>query len=112
VRRCFHRRQRAGLFRLFPIADPNISRVSKQWQNPATKAAVEGYNLTIHTPLINLTKAQIIKLGVDLGVDYSLTHSCYDPSPEALHAGMRQLPAQEKGFEEAGINDVTRYLKK
>jgi 7-cyano-7-deazaguanine synthase len=78
--------------------------------NLATKAAVEGRRLAIHTPLINLTKAQTIRLGVDLGVDYSLTHSCYDPSEGGLACGAcDSCLLRKKGFDEAGIKDVTRY---
>jgi len=79
--------------------------------NLATKAGVEGrLKFTIHTPLIELTKAQIIRRGVELGVDYSLTHSCYDPSPQGIacgHCDACQL--RRKGFKEAEIEDPVRY---
>jgi 7-cyano-7-deazaguanine synthase len=65
----------------------------------------------IHAPLMHLTKAQIISRGVDLGVDYSLTHSCYDPSPEGLACGRcDSCVLRRKGFEQAGVNDPTRYV--
>ena len=79
--------------------------------NLATKAAVEGkMNLKIHTPLINMTKAQIIKTGTALGVDYSITHSCYDPTPSGLACGYcDSCILRKKGFREAGIKDPTKY---
>lgn len=79
--------------------------------NLATKAGVEGrLKFTIHTPLIELTKAQIIRSGVELGVDYSLTHSCYDPNPQGIacgHCDACQL--RRKGFQEAGLKDPIMY---
>jgi 7-cyano-7-deazaguanine synthase len=66
--------------------------------------------LTIHAPLIRLTKAQIIRRGVELGVDYGLTHSCYDPNPAGLACGhCDSCLLRKKGFAEAGVNDPTRY---
>ena len=80
--------------------------------NLATRAGVEGNKITIHTPLINLSKAAIIRKGVSLGVDYSLTHSCYDPSPEGLACGLcDSCLIRERGFEEAGVTDPTIYQK-
>lgn len=75
--------------------------------NLATKAAVEGkQRLTIHTPLIHMTKAQIIRRGLELGVDYSLTMSCYDPSPEGVACGRCDACLlRAKGFAENGIAD-------
>jgi 7-cyano-7-deazaguanine synthase len=97
----------------YPDCRPEYIAAFQTMANLATKAAVEGRRLAVHTPLINLTKAQIIKLGVDLGVDYSLTHSCYDPSEGGLACGAcDSCLLRKKGFEEAGINDVTKYLKK
>ncbi|MGB7567372.1 MAG: 7-cyano-7-deazaguanine synthase QueC [Chitinivibrionales bacterium] len=94
----------------YPDCRPDYIAAFQTMANLATKAAVEGNKLIIHTPLINLTKAQIIKLGMNLGVDYSFTHSCYDPSPEGLACGAcDSCLLRKKGFEEAGINDVTRY---
>ncbi len=79
--------------------------------NLATKAAVEGgLKLKIHTPLINMTKAQIISKGMELGVDYAGTHSCYDPSPEGLACGYcDSCILRKKGFKEAGVKDPTEY---
>ena len=68
-------------------------------------------NFTIHAPLIHLTKAQIIRCGVELGVDYSLTHSCYDPSPEGWACGRcDSCLLRKKGFIEAGVKDSTVYV--
>ena len=77
------------------------------------RAAQLGTTLTdfqIHTPLIRLTKAQIIRRGVELGVDYSLTHSCYDPDSAGLACGRcDSCLLRKKGFAEAGVADPTRY---
>jgi 7-cyano-7-deazaguanine synthase len=94
----------------YPDCRPEYISAFQAMANLATKAAVEGHDLFIHTPLINLTKAQIIRLGVGLGVDYFLTHSCYDPSPDGLACGASDsCLLRKKGFEEAGIKDVTKY---
>ena len=94
----------------YPDCRPEYITAFQTMANLATKAAVKGRRLAIHAPLINLTKAQIILLGIGLGVDYSLTHSCYDPSPEGLACGAcDSCLLRKKGFEEAGIKDVTRY---
>jgi 7-cyano-7-deazaguanine synthase len=66
--------------------------------------------MSIHTPLINLTKAEIIKKGTSLGLDYGLTHSCYDPSPHGRACGAcDSCLIRKKGFAQAGVNDPTRY---
>jgi 7-cyano-7-deazaguanine synthase len=79
--------------------------------NLATKAGVEGrLKFKIHTPLIEMTKAQIIRRGVELGVDYRLTHSCYDPDPQGIacaHCDACQL--RRKGFQDAGLKDPVQY---
>ncbi|MGI0135162.1 MAG: 7-cyano-7-deazaguanine synthase, partial [Candidatus Micrarchaeaceae archaeon] len=77
----------------------------------ATKAGVEGRRqLSIHTPLIRMTKAEIVRAGVELGVDFSLTTSCYDPSSDDLACGeCDACLLRRKGFEEAGVTDPTRY---
>jgi 7-cyano-7-deazaguanine synthase len=79
--------------------------------NLATKAGVEGHQkLTIHTPLIEMSKADIIRKGIELGVDYSLTHSCYDPSAAGLACGeCDSCLLRLKGFQEAGLSDPGRY---
>ncbi|MBV9435670.1 MAG: 7-cyano-7-deazaguanine synthase, partial [Acidobacteria bacterium] len=81
--------------------------------NLATKAGVEGQHFTIHTPLIHMSKAQIIQEGTRLGVNYALTSSCYDPSPAGLACGQcDSCLLRRKGFEEARVPDPTRYQKK
>jgi 7-cyano-7-deazaguanine synthase len=80
--------------------------------NLATKAGVEqAGHFKIRTPLINMTKAEIIKTGVALGVDYGLTHSCYDPEPSGLSCGQcDSCRLRLKGFSEAGLQDPIRYV--
>jgi 7-cyano-7-deazaguanine synthase len=75
--------------------------------NLATKAGVEGrQKLTIHTPLIHMTKVEIVRIGLELGVDFSLTSSCYDPSPDGEPCGAcDSCLLRKKGFAEAGVND-------
>jgi len=74
--------------------------------NLATKAAVEGHSLKIHTPLIHWTKAQIIQEGLRLGVDYGTTHSCYDPSPAGKACGhCDSCLIRKRAFEELGMTD-------
>jgi 7-cyano-7-deazaguanine synthase len=81
--------------------------------NLGTKAGVEGRRFQIHTPLIKFSKAEIIRKSVELGVDLSLTHSCYDPSPEGLACGeCDSCLLRLRGFREAGIKDPIRYAKK
>ena len=85
-------------------------KVFAKCANLGTKAADEGWNFKIHTPLQNLNKSQIIKLGNDLGVDYAMTHSCYNPSTEGLACGKcESCEFRRKGFHEAGIPDPTNY---
>ena len=79
--------------------------------NLATKASVEGLiKIKIRTPLINMTKTEIIKRGTELGVDYSLTHSCYDPAPGDLACGKcDSCILRKQGFKNAGIPDPVKY---
>jgi 7-cyano-7-deazaguanine synthase len=79
--------------------------------NLATKVGVEGHgSFHIHAPLINLSKAEIIQLGVSLGVDHSLTHSCYDPAPNGAACGRcDSCQLRRDGFNAAGVADPTRY---
>ncbi len=95
----------------YPDCRPEYIDAYQRMANLATKAGVEGTgHFTIHTPLIDLTKAQIIKRGIGLGVDYSQTHSCYDPTPEGLSCGTcDSCRLRLKGFSEAGLNDPLRY---
>jgi 7-cyano-7-deazaguanine synthase len=95
----------------YPDCRPEYLRAFEAMANLATKAAVEGHQrLRIHTPLIHLSKAQIIQRGLELGVEYGLTHSCYDPSPEGLSCGQcDSCLLRLKGFREAGVADPISY---
>lgn len=94
----------------YPDCRPEFIEAFERMANLATRAGVEGARLTIHTPLIRLTKADIIREGVRLGVDYALTHSCYDPTPEGLACGRcESCLIRRRGFEQAGVPDPTRY---
>jgi 7-cyano-7-deazaguanine synthase len=75
----------------------------------ATRAGVEGAEFHIRTPLIDLTKAEIIRLGISLGVDYSLTWSCYDPIEGLACGACDSCQLRRKGFEQAGVADPIRY---
>lgn len=95
----------------YPDCRPEFIEAFESMANLAMKATVEGsIKVKIHTPLIRLTKAQIIEKGIQLGVDYSITHSCYDPSPDGRACGQcDSCLLRKKGFNEAGINDPTQY---
>ena len=94
----------------YPDCRPEYIRAFEAMANLATKRAVEGEHLTIHTPLISLTKAQIIQRGTALAVDYSLTTSCYDPSSSGTACGhCDACLLRLKGFAEAGITDPIAY---
>jgi 7-cyano-7-deazaguanine synthase len=91
----------------YPDCRPEFIDAFERAANLGTKAGVEGKrSFTIHTPLIALTKAGIVRLAVELGVDFSLTWSCYDPSPDGRPCGAcDSCVLREKGFREAGIAD-------
>lgn len=95
----------------YPDCRPEYIAAFERMASLATKAAVEGRQaLRIHTPLIQLTKAQIIRRGLDLGVNYSLTSSCYDPNPAGLACGhCDSCLLRLKGFAENGIPDPIEY---
>jgi 7-cyano-7-deazaguanine synthase len=95
----------------YPDCRPEFIEAYERMANLATKAGVEGtQHLTIHTPLIDLTKAEIIREGVDHGVDYSLTLSCYDPDTDGAACGeCDSCQLRKKGFAEASVPDPTRY---
>jgi 7-cyano-7-deazaguanine synthase len=95
----------------YPDCRPEFIRAFQTLANLATKVGVERTTeVTIHAPLIDLTKAEIIKRGIELGVDYSLTSSCYDPSRIGEACGLcDSCQLRRKGFLEAGIVDPTRY---
>ena len=90
----------------YPDCRPEFVAAFEQVANLGTKAGVEGCRFTIHTPLIHLTKAQIIERGVALGVDYGLTHSCYDPDPSGRPCqACDSCLLRAKGFAEVGVTD-------
>lgn len=95
----------------YPDCRPEYIEAYQRMANLATKAGVEGtQRLTIHTPLIHLTKAQIIQRGVQLGVDYGITVTCYDPSPEGAACGACDACLLRlKGFSENGMQDPAAY---
>jgi 7-cyano-7-deazaguanine synthase len=96
----------------YPDCRPAFVRAFESLAGVATRAGVEGARFTVHTPLMELDKAGIIRLGVSLGVDYALTHSCYDPSPAGLACGeCDSCRLRAKGFREAGVPDPTPYEK-
>ena len=96
----------------YPDCRPEYITAYENMANLATKAGVEGkQTLKIHTPLIHLSKADIIKTGIKLGVDYSITNTCYDPAPDGAACGKCDACVLRlKGFKEAGITDPIRYL--
>jgi 7-cyano-7-deazaguanine synthase len=95
----------------YPDCRPEFIEAFERMANLATKAGVEGrQQLKIHTPLIALTKAEIVAKGIELGVDYGLTSSCYDPSPNGVPCGQcDSCLLRRKGFRENGIEDPLKY---
>jgi 7-cyano-7-deazaguanine synthase len=95
----------------YPDCRPEFIAAFERMANLGLKAAVENkFKVRIRTPLIDLTKAQIILLGASLGVDYAITHSCYDPFPDGSACGLcDSCSIRRNGFLEAGIKDPTRY---
>jgi 7-cyano-7-deazaguanine synthase len=94
----------------YPDCRPEFIQAFETLANLATKAAVEGRRLRLHTPLISLTKAEIIQQGSRLGVDYGLTVSCYQANAEGLACGLcDSCRLRRAGFEAAGLQDPTRY---
>ena len=94
----------------YPDCRPEYIESFERTANLATKAGVTGKNFHIHTPLINMTKAEIIKSGTKLGVDYGLTFSCYDPQETGFPCGhCDACILRLKGFKEAGIPDPLNY---
>ncbi len=95
----------------YPDCRPEFIEAFEQMANLATKAGVEGRRLKVHAPLIRLSKAEIIKKGLKLGVDYSLTSTCYDPSAGGIACGnCDACLLRLKGFRELGIRDPVGYL--
>jgi len=95
----------------YPDCRPEYIAAFERLANLATKAGVEeAGSWKIHTPLIRMTKAEIIRTGTELGVDYSLTHSCYDPDPAGRPCGRcDSCTLRLKGFAEAGLRDPLQY---
>lgn len=94
----------------YPDCRPEYIAAFEKMANLATKAAVEGNRLTLHTPLISLSKAEIIRQGLSLGVDYSLTVSCYQADTDGLACGAcDSCRLRRAGFEAVGVPDPTRY---
>jgi 7-cyano-7-deazaguanine synthase len=97
----------------YPDCRPEFIAAFENLANVGTKAAVEGRRFKIRTPLIKFSKADIIRKGVELGVDFSLTHSCYDPTSEGLACGQcDSCLLRLKGFREAGFKDPIGYAAK
>lgn len=96
----------------YPDCRPEYLQAYQRMADLATKAGVEGrQRLTIHAPLLSLSKAQIIRRGIELGVDFALTWSCYDPTPEGIACGRcDSCRLRLKGFAEAGVADPMRYV--
>ena len=94
----------------YPDCRPEFIAAFEKLANLATRAGVEGHKMTIHAPLIDLTKAQIIQKGAALGFDYGITHSCYDPLQDGRACGeCDSCIIRKKGFADAGIDDPTKY---
>ncbi len=98
----------------YPDCRPEFLTAFETMANLATKAGVEGrLKMKFHAPLMNMSKAEIVRTGMTLGVDYSVTHTCYDPAPDGASCGecdACQLRLQ--GFREAGFTDPIRYVKR
>lgn len=90
----------------YPDCRPEFVRAFEALANVATRAGVEGARFRVHTPLIALSKADIIRRGIELGLDYGLTHSCYDPAPSGRPCGhCDSCVLRAKGFAAAGVPD-------
>jgi 7-cyano-7-deazaguanine synthase len=97
----------------YPDCRPQFLEAFEKLAQLATREGVEGRaHYRIHAPLLHLTKAQIIKAGIEAGVDYSLTHSCYDPTPAGLSCGTcDSCVLRMRGFNEAGVKDPIQYAQ-
>ena len=90
----------------YPDCRPEFVRAFEALADVATRAGVEGTRFRVHTPLIHLSKAEIIRCGIEFGLDYGLTHSCYDPAPSGRPCGhCDSCGLRAKGFAEAGVAD-------
>jgi 7-cyano-7-deazaguanine synthase len=96
----------------YPDCRPEYLAAFERMARLATRAGVEGASLTLHAPLIRLRKSEIIRQGLALGVDYALTHSCYDPHPDGAACGTCDACLLRlRGFREAGVPDPARYAR-
>ncbi len=96
----------------YPDCRPEFIRAFEHLASLATKAGAEGAHFKIHAPLSGMTKGEIIRAGIAAGVDYSMTHSCYDPAPDQTACGgCDSCLLRKKGFDEAGVADPTRYSR-
>jgi len=94
----------------YPDCRPSFFESFTAMANAGTRAGIEGSPFVIHTPLISLKKSEIIRLGMSLGVDYSITHSCYDPDASGVSCGTCDSCCLRKmGFDEAGFDDPIPY---
>jgi 7-cyano-7-deazaguanine synthase len=94
----------------YPDCRPEYLEAYARMADLATRAGVEGARLTIHTPLLALTKAEIVARGLELGLDFGITSTCYDPSTDGAACGRCEACLLRlKGFEEAGVPDPARY---
>lgn len=90
----------------YPDCRPEYLRAFERMAGLATKAAIEGHSIRIEAPLLHMSKAEIIRTGIALGLDYGLTHSCYDPLPDGSPCSRcDSCRLRARGFEEAGVND-------
>jgi len=97
----------------YPDCRPEYIQAFETMANLATRAGVEGQHMTIHTPLIEKTKAQIIQTGLKLSIDYAQTVSCYQANAQGEACGQcDSCQFRKKGFAEAGVKDPTRYFQK
>ena len=96
----------------YPDCRPEFIQAFQEMCDLATKSAVEGQSIKIHTPLIDLSKAEIIRVGAELGVDYALTVSCYQANREGKACGQcDSCRLRKQGFNDAGVDDPTRYYQ-
>jgi 7-cyano-7-deazaguanine synthase len=96
----------------YPDCRPEFIEQFEQLANLGTRAGVSGERFRIHAPLIAMTKAEIIRRGGELGVDFSLTHSCYDPASDGVACGeCDSCRLRRRGFRDAGIKDLLRYAR-
>jgi 7-cyano-7-deazaguanine synthase len=90
----------------YPDCRPEFIHAFEQMARLATRAGVEGTSFRIHTPLVAMSKAEIVRRGVEMGLDYGLTHSCYDPAPDGRPCGRcDSCRLRARGFREAGVTD-------